>query len=314
MIVSASRRTDIPNYYSEWFFNRIKEGYLYVRNPMNAHQISEISLAPEVVDCIVFWTKNPEPMLDGLDLLNGYQYYFQFTLTGFGSDIEPHIPDKKVRMLPVFRELSRMIGKGRVIWRYDPILFTETYTPAYHVRAFEQIAGALDGYTKQCVISFVDLYAKNKKSMEALHPFFPAEDALTAFVGMLADIAGAHGIAVKTCAETIDLSSCGIGHSCCIDQALIEQLVGYRIRAGKDKNQREMCGCIESVEVGTYHTCKNGCLYCYANDSRARVLRNCGLYDAASPLLCGRVTENDRISVRRVKSLRARMDARNMRA
>lgn len=151
MILSVSRRTDIPNYYSEWFLNRIKQGYVYVRSPMNAHQISKIILSPEVVDCIVFWTKNPQPMLSRLHELAAYPFYFQFTLTGFGNDIEHHVPHKKKCMIPIFQELSRKIGKERVIWRYDPIIFTDKYTPEYHLKAFEQIAKELHGYTSKCV-------------------------------------------------------------------------------------------------------------------------------------------------------------------
>ena len=160
MVLSVSRRTDIPNYYAEWFYNRIKEGFLYVRNPMNSHQISKINLSPDVVDCIVFWTKNPENMLLGLDKLRDYSYYFQFTLTGYGRDIEPGIPHKRKYMIEVFRRLSDMIGHDRVVWRYDPILFNDRYTQAYHLKAFREIAENLRGYTDRVVISFVDLYAK----------------------------------------------------------------------------------------------------------------------------------------------------------
>lgn len=140
MILSVSRRTDIPNYYSEWFFNRIKEGFVYVRNPMNVHQVSRIDITPEMVDCIVFWTKNPEPMLERLDELALYNYYFQFTLTGYGTDIECNVPNKKEKIIPIFQKLSEKIGRQKVIWRYDPIIFNEKYTPEYHLKAFEQIA------------------------------------------------------------------------------------------------------------------------------------------------------------------------------
>lgn len=304
MILSVSRRTDIPNYYSEWFSNRVKEGYLYVRNPFNVHQVSKIIISPEVVDCIVFWTKNPEPMFARLDELDAYKYYFQFTLTGFGNDIERNVPHKKKAMIPIFQELSRKIGKEKVIWRYDPIIFNDKYNPEYHLKAFGQIAEELHGYTSKCIISFVDLYAKNKKSMEKLNPFYLADNDLAMFGKEIALIAGAHDIKVATCAETVDLSSCGIEHSCCIDKELIEKIVGYKIQADKDKNQRKECGCIESIEIGTYNTCKNGCQYCYANNSQERVSQTCKLYDADSPILCGRITEKDIITERKVKSLK----------
>lgn len=304
MILSASRRTDIPNYYSGWFYERIKEGFLYVRNPMNFHQISRIDLSPEVVDCIVFWTKNPEPMMDRLDELKDYKYYFQFTLTGYGHDIEPNVPHKREKMIPIFKELSDMIGNKRVIWRYDPIMFTDTYTMEYHLRAFKQIAEALRGYTKKCVISFVDEYAKNKRSLNVMNVREPNQQELKSFAGKLSEIARDNEMEIAACAENIDLADCGIVHNCCIDKELIEDIIGCRIKADKDKNQREECGCIESVEIGSYNTCRNGCKYCYANDRQEIVERNCGNYNVKSPLLCGELLEGEYAADRKVKSLK----------
>lgn len=304
MILSVSRRTDIPNYYSEWFYNRLKEGYLYVRNPLNARQISKIVLSPEVVDCIVFWTKNPEPMFSRLEELDAYPYYFQFTLTGFGNDMERNIPHKREHMIPIFQKLARKIGRERVIWRYDPIIFTDKYTPEYHLKAFAQIAGELNGYTCKCVISFVDIYTKNKKNMDAMHSYSLPERELAAFAAQIAATAEANDIKVASCAEAIDLSACGIEHNCCIDREFIEQLIGCSIQADKDKNQRKECGCVESIEIGTYNTCRNGCAYCYANHSQESVLRNSRLYDVNSPLLCGTITEDDKITERPAKSLK----------
>ncbi len=304
MIISASRRTDIPNYYSGWFYHRIKEGFLYVRNPMNFHQISRINLSPEVVDCIVFWTKNPEPMMERLEELKDYRYYFQFTLTGYGRDIEPNVPHKKEKMIPTFKQLSDKLGDKRVIWRYDPIIFTNTYTREYHVKAFKQIAEALNGYTRKCVISFVDAYAKNRRNMNALHAYELKEEELKSFAKQLSEIAHDNGMEIAACAEYMNLSDCGIVRNCCIDKNLIEEIIGYKIKAGKDKNQREECGCIESVEIGSYDTCRNGCKYCYANCGQEFVHRNCLQYDANSPLLCGGVLEGDRVTERKVRSLR----------
>jgi len=304
MILSVSRRTDIPNYYSEWFFNRIKEKFVYVRNPMNPHQVSKIDLSPEVVDCIVFWTKNPKPMMARLAELSGYKYYFQFTLNGYGADIERGVPHKREVVIPTFQELSQKIGKEKVIWRYDPILFTEKYTPEYHLGAFEQIACALNGYTEKCVISFVDTYAKNKKSMVELGVKEPDNAQLQDFARQLSQIATKNHMEIASCAEEIDLDACGIKHNSCIDRELIERIIGCKLNAGKDKNQRKECGCIESIEVGTYHTCKNGCRYCYANESEERVWNTCMHYDTKAPILCGELTEEDKISIRRVKSLK----------
>lgn len=304
MILSVSRRTDIPNYYTEWFFNRIREGYAYVRNPMNPHQVSKISISPDVVDCIVFWTKNPQPMMERLDELSAYQYYFQFTLTGYGKDMERNLPHKKEKMIPVFRKLSKQIGSQKVIWRYDPIIFTKTYTPEYHLRAFEQIADSLQGYTKKCVISFVDVYAKNRKAMTSMEAYEPDADSLRSFSETLGKIARENGMTVASCGEQIDLSVAGIEHNCCIDKQLIEEITGCEMNAGKDKNQRPECGCIESIDIGAYNTCPNNCRYCYANYSPGSVAENCRKYDPAAPLLCGTLTEEDKISERRVKSLK----------
>lgn len=304
MILSASRRTDIPNYYSDWFFNRIKEKYVYVRNPMNPHQVSKIDLSPEVVDCIVFWTKNPKPMLDRLDELKEYKYYFQFTLTGYGTNIECNVPHKKDVMIPIFQELSEKIGKEKVIWRYDPIMFTEIYTVEYHLKAFEQIANALNGYTDQCVISFVDTYTKNKKSMTELGVKKLDKNQLLDFSKQLSRIASKNNMEIGSCAEIIDLELCGIKHNSCIDARLIESIIGCKINTNKDKNQRKECGCIESVEIGTYNTCKNGCKYCYANESQNDVDSQYKKYHVMSPILCGEITENDRITIRTMKSIK----------
>ena len=304
MILSVSRRTDIPNYYSEWFYNRIKEGFLYVRNPMNAHQISEIKITPDVVDCIVFWTKNPLPMIKRLDEIKEYNYYFQFTLTGYGNDVEVNLPNKKTKMIPVFQELSKKIGKQKVIWRYDPIFFSDRYTEEYHLKAFKSIAEALSGYTEKCVISFVDIYPKNKKNMDGLSSHELNDDELREFAEKLSKIAADNNIKIGSCAEKIDLDECGIVHNCCIDRELIEKIIGFKLKVGKDKNQRIECGCVESVEIGTYNTCKNGCVYCYANYSSKSVETNAAKYDPSSPLLCGQVQEDDKITIRKVESLK----------
>ena len=305
MILSVSRRTDIPNYYADWFYNRIKEGFLYVRNPMNPHQISKINLSPDVVDCIVFWTKNPENMLSGLDKLKDYACYFQFTLTGYGRDIEPGIPHKRNCMIEIFRRLSDKIGHDRVIWRYDPILFNDIYTEAYHLRAFQEIAESLKGYTDSVVISFVDLYAKIKRNMESLKLYQPADKEMLLFAEKLAAMAKENHMAIEACAERIDLKEAGVRHGSCIDKKRIEKIIGCRIEGNKDKNQREECGCMESVEVGTYDTCKNGCRYCYASFSSERVKSTAALYDADSPLLCGKIGPGDIVTERKVKSLKA---------
>lgn len=304
MIISASRRTDIPGFFSEWFMRRLGEGYLYVRNPVNQHQVSEVTLSPDVVDCVVFWTKNPIPMLPCLDGLGDYPYYFQVTLTGYGRDIESGLPDKKKELIPALQELSRRIGKERVIWRYDPILFNEKYTPSYHLRAFSQIAQALCGCTEKCVISFVDIYRKKRRSMEALHLQEKPDEWLQEFAGRLHDIAARYGIRMASCAEKMDLSGVGIEHNSCIDKQLIEKITGCRLNVKKDPSQRPECGCVSSIDIGAYNTCLNGCRYCYASLSQDIARRNLVNYDPASPILCGVIRPEDKITKRAVRSLK----------
>lgn len=304
MIISASRRTDIPAYYSEWFMNRIREGFVYVRNPMNIHQVSHVALTPEVVDGIVFWTKNPIPMLPRLDELKEYMYYFQFTINAYGKDIEANVPNKNDMIIPAFRELSKRIGPERVIWRYDPILLTPKYTIDYHVKYFEEIAKRLSGFTRRCVISFLDLYRNTRTNMKGID-LRPLEDEEMKELALrFADIAGKYHLTVESCAERINLEQFGIAHGHCIDCGLFERLLGQKLDLGKDPNQREECGCMASIDIGMYNTCKNGCVYCYANHNSNAAARNYDRHDPCSPLISGVIGDDDRISIRKVKSCR----------
>lgn len=304
MIISVSRRTDIPSFYSEWFFQRIKAGFVDVRNPMNAHQISRIDLSPDVVDAIVFWTKNPAPMTERLGELSGYPFYFQFTLTGYGRDVEANLPDKREQLIPAFQNLSRRIGKERVIWRYDPILLSSRYTVAYHEKAFREIAGCLRGYTEKVVISFLDFYDKTERNLSGLHVTTISDEQMYRLAASIAAAAAENGMIVETCAESVDLEPLGIRHGCCIDRRLIERITGSIIKGEKDKNQRKECGCLESVDIGCYNTCMNGCKYCYANFSQEKVQTHRAGYRPESTMLCGEMGPGDRVTYRAVTSLK----------
>lgn len=304
MILSVSRRTDIPNYYPEWFVDRIRNGFLYVRNPMNAHQISRIDLSPDVVDCIVFWTKNPANMIEKLAHLQDYTYYFQFTLTGYGKDIEPNLPDKRKELIPIFKKLSEKIGKEKVIWRYDPILLNRRYTAQYHLKAFEEIADNLAGYTEKAVISFVDVYAKTRRNARELDIREMTGEEMLGLAGKMAQIALNYNLTVESCAEQINLEKAGVRHGSCIDKKLIEKMLGCKLLGEKDKNQRGACGCLESVDVGAYNTCLNGCKYCYANFSDSKVKESVTFYHRDSALLCGDISSDDKITDRKMKTLK----------
>lgn len=285
MIISASRRTDIPSFYMDWFCLRLRERFVSTRNPMNPKQVKRIALSPSEIDGIVFWTKNPSPMLSRLPELSRYPYYVQCTVTGYGSDIEPGLPDKANTIIPAFQRLSDTIGPDRIIWRYDPVLICNTYPVKVHCEQFEAIANSLFGYTKQCVISFIDRYAKIEKRMQRLGIRECTEEETHAIAASFSQTAKSHQMRLSTCAEAIDLDAYGIDHARCVDAQRLERISGKPVRQKKDPNQRLACGCAQSVDIGAYNTCVNGCVYCYANHSPAAALRYHGAHDIHSPFL-----------------------------
>lgn len=305
MIVSASRRTDIPAFYSSWFFNRIKEGYVLVPNPFDAHRISRINLSPAVVDCIVFWTKNPAPMLDNLELLKDYKFYFQFTLNPYGSELENNLPRFRKR-IELFKRLADKIGREKVIWRYDPILTNEVYTVSFHREKFAETAELLKEHTEKCMLGFIDHYRHIRPAVGKfnIRPLLPEEIRQMA-VSFRETMDAYPAIALETCTSKVDLSALGISTGLCVDNKLVEKITGYSIIVRKDKNQRSICACVESIDIGTYETCLNGCIYCYAiRGNYATARRNSGKHDKTSPLLIGRLNEGDIVKEREVKSLR----------
>jgi len=264
MIISASRRTDIPACHSEWLIERVKEKFVNVKNPVNNQQVRKVNLAPEEVDCIVFWTKNPKPMLDKLQYLCDYAFYFQFTLNPYDNDIERNLPSKK-EIIKTFKKLSDIIGPQRIIWRYDPILLNTRYTIDYHIEKFEEYSGELKGYTEKVIISFIDFYKKINHNIK-LHGIaeITMEEKII-IAEKFSSVAKDRNLIIDTCAEDIDLSKYNIGHAKCIDNLLISKITGKDITSKKDKNQRLECGCVSSTDIGEYNTCANGCIYCYAN-------------------------------------------------
>ena len=266
MIISVSRRTDIPAFYSEWFMERVKEGYVDVKNPFNPKQARRVSLLPGDVDCFVFWTKNPAPMMKYLGRLDqgSYHYYFLYSLTAYGNSLEPGVPGLGY-LLETFRELSSRIGMAKVIWRYDPIFLSNKHDIDWHIAHFKSIASELEGLTEKCVISFIDIYKKCVRRLEGTGIREPEEHELFEIAEGLSRIASFHGIQLATCAEDIDLDQLGISHSKCIDDELVSKISGVNISLKKDKYQRPACGCVESTDIGSYNTCRYGCLYCYAN-------------------------------------------------
>lgn len=306
MIISASRRTDIPAYYMDWFVNRLKEGYVLTRNPMNCHQISRVSLLADAVDGIVFWTKNPTPMLSRLAELEPYPYYVQFTLTPYGPEIEAGLPSKNQVLIPAFQTLAGEIGRERVVWRYDPIFFSEQYTMEYHCRYFRVLASKLSAWTEKCTVSFLDLYRNTERNLKPFGLIGETPKRQAELLERFAQIARECGIELDTCAETQDFGHLGVGHAKCIDRERLERIGGFKLNVGRDANQREACGCVSSIDIGMYNTCLNGCRYCYANYQEGMIRKNFAMHDPRSPLLFGMVAEGDVIRERKMESLAER--------
>ncbi|PWM47414.1 MAG: DUF1848 domain-containing protein [Clostridiales bacterium] len=299
MILSASRRTDIPCYYSEWFMNRIRAGYVLTRNPMNHKQLSRLSLSPDIVDCIVFWTKDVANIIPHLDELDsrGYKYYFQFTLTPYSQDLEPNLRPK-FEIEDTFIELSKRIGKDKVVWRYDPIILNDNLNIEYHKCHFYRLCEKLSPYTDTVTISFVDMYAKIKTPL--IRSLTDEEKSeISEFIGKTAKEFGLRAVA---CCENDDLSLYGIDRASCIDKNRIEKICDCRLDVKEDKNQRNGCGCVESVDIGAYNTCLNGCVYCYANDKFSSVKRRHDTHDPQSELLVGTVADGEEVTNRKYNS------------
>ncbi len=288
MIISASRRCDIPAFYGEWMENRIREGYVLVANPRNTKQIKRVDLRPETVDAIVFWTKNPIPMLPRLDAFSAFAYEFQFTLTPYGVDIEPGLPSKQRILIPSFLRLSERIGPDRVIWRYDPILLNEKYTEDYHEEAFGRLALSLRNATKRVTISFIDTkYRSVTRNLNTLG-LSEIDDAMRLrLAGKLAQIAFENHLIIEACAESSDLTAVGIRPAHCISAERIGGLVGHPLTVTRAKGQRPACGCCESIDIGTYNMCANGCRYCYANYAASVINANVQKHEPSSPIIIG---------------------------
>ncbi len=296
MIISASRRTDIPALYPEWFVNRLLAQEVLVPNPYNRKKVSRIPLSPEVVDCFVFWTKNPEPMLPYLKMIDmlDYRYYFQMTVTDYNEDIEPNLPSTEESMAS-FVLLSERLGKERVDFRFDPILLTEKYSLAYHFEKFDMMCEWLHKYTTRCIISFVDAYKGSP------FPELETEDMLEAAEG-LSKIAGKYNLPLYTCGEKINLDRYGIRHAACIDKEKIQKIAGYKMDVKKDCGQRKECGCCESIDIGMYDTCINGCKYCYATAGLQSAQKKHRLHNPGSPVMIGRLKGDETITDKKIQS------------
>lgn len=293
MIINTGCRTDIPAFYSKWFMNRIKEGFVLVRNPYYKTQVTKYSLSPNVVDCLAFCTKNPKPMLKYLSKLDKYNQFWFVTITPYGKDIEPFVP-KKDEVIESFKILSNHLGVDAVNLRYDPIFINEEFDVKKHIECFEDIVKKLKGYTKSCTISFLDLYEKVKKNASDLRP--PTKEEKIEIAKAFFKIGFENGMVVHACCEENFLENYGLKCNGCMSKENVEKAINYKLKPIKKGNLRKKCNCLMGSDIGAYNTCAHLCKYCYANFDKKTVINNMKLHDENSPLLIGNINKYDKVT------------------
>ena len=293
MILSASRRTDIPALYVPWLLARLAAGYCLVPNPFNARQVARISLAPAEVDAIVFWTRHARPLLAALPVLErlGLRHVVQYTITGYDRRLERRTPPVDAA-IAAFVELARRRPPGAVVWRYDPILLGPAFPLREHHARFERIARGLQGHAHEVIVSVVDLYKKTERRLGAVLRWDEevarsplASPELAEVLGALAEVARAHGMALSACAEDRDFAAMGIARAKCVDDRLLARLFGGAFPSRKDPGQRPACACVVSKDIGVPDTCTLGCVYCYATRSDELARRRRREHQPGAPCL-----------------------------
>ena len=293
-IISASRRTDIPAFYSWWFMNRVREGRVRYANPFSGQEC-EVSLRPEDVHSIVFWSKNPQPLEPHLPRLEamGYEFIFHFTITGLPRPFERLVIPWEEAVLS-FRRLSDRYGPKRVLWRFDPIILSDITGPDYFKKSFDNLARRLEGATERCYFSFVCLYPKVRRNFQRASesrgrfetcPYYdPAYPERLSLVKEMVEIAGSYGITLYTCCDEA-LAAGGVRPAQCVDGELLYELFPNKPRQTKIVPTRKGCNCVQSRDIGAYDTCPHGCIYCYANLNHELACKRLDAHDPSSDML-----------------------------
>lgn len=289
MIISASRRTDIPAFYADWFIDKIRKGEIMRKNPYNG-AVYKTKLSPEEISVIVFWTRNAEPMIrkgylkELTDL--GYNFYFQHTITGYTVKSQKGVkldgrtqnPNKAIES---FNRLADEIGGNKIIWRFDPIVVCDQLPIEEIIRLYDKLSSLLSKDCRRNVLSFLDVYdhvgsnMKNAGFTNVIDLVAPQNKKLLSYLlSEIKNISQRDDREVFSCAESINLDEFGISHSKCIDNDYIMKVFGEKVTKSKDSGQREACGCVKSIEVGQYDTCPHGCVYCYANQRKEQAMKN----------------------------------------
>lgn len=294
MILFASGRTDIPAFYSKWFINRVKAGFVDVRNPFNQNLVSRINFSD--VDLIMFCSKNPLPMIDKLKMLK-VPVLFHVTITPYSKDVEPNIPDKRL-IIEGVKKLSLVLGIDNVVLRYDPIFLSDKYNVDYHIRAFDKLCKNLNGYVNKIIVSFMDEYKNVRINKDILkYRTFTREDYKKigeAFSKSAMD----NGMSVQTCFEDNDLTEYGFVKGECLSHELAYILTGKKFKSSNVRKEKK-CECVQMVDIGDYNSCIHMCKYCYANYDEKAVSSNFKMHDDNSSLLIGSIQSDDVIKVRK---------------
>ena len=293
MIINVGGRTDIVNYYTPWLLNRLEEGYAYSRNPFARENVYKLSLKSEDVDCLLFCSKNYQPILKHIgDIDEKYNILCNYTITAYGKDIEPKVPSIN-QSIKTLERLSDIVGSNKILWRYDPILLTEKYTVEKHLETFEYLAEKISPLVYRCIFSFVDMYKKVEENMPEIIPFTD-EDKVKLLKG-IGEISKKYNLYTQTCATNESYERYGIHAAGCTTREILEQAHNVVYKNVKGTGIRENCQCIPSRDIGAYNSCLSECKYCYANrkpDIPKKVIK---MHDEKSPLLLGQLKENDRL-------------------
>ncbi len=307
MILNTGNRTDIPAFYSAWLCNRIRAGFVCVRNPFHPSCVTRYRMDPELVDVLMFCTKNPAPALEYLSEFGIFRQLWFVTITPYGREIEPGVPEKR-EVIRSFRELSSQIGRKCVCWRYDPVFLSDRYSIAFHCRSFEEMASALSGAVEYCVVSFIDLYEKTRRNFPSVRAVTPEEQRV--LVDHFVKTGKRCGIRIRLCCEDPGLAVLGADVSGCMSREVIEEAIGRDLLIPSDwRRVRKECRCLLGNDIGAYNSCPHGCVYCYANYDRKCVERNFRDHDPESPFLIGHERVGDIVRDAVQKSFLDRQDS-----
>lgn len=293
MIINTGSRTDTVQYYTEWLLKRFEEGFVYSRNPLFPDKVTKYELNPDVVDCIIFCSKNYEPILPYIKgITEKFNTYFHYTITAYDKDIEPNVPDIE-KSIETLIKLSKLVGRQRIAWRYDPILLTEKYTKILHYKTFNHIAEKISPYIDRCIFSFVEMYKKLETNMPEIILLTPKDK--TEIARNIGAIAKKHNMIIQTCATDENYEQYGILTSGCLTADILGRANNVKFKKLKHSGNRKNCNCMESRNIGDYDTCPNGCKYCYANQNPQIAKLNYEKHNPNSPLILGDLQETDEI-------------------